>query len=91
MSATCPPPCRRVGIAPHSLLAQLNDDEPAVVAELVALVTELKADGGVVEVRGLRYQGIALAERVKLSRPAGTLSPRWQWRLTGPQQKLGSS
>ena len=56
MSASCPPLCRRVGIAQHSLLAQLNDDEPAVVAELVALVTELKADGGVVEVRGSGYQ-----------------------------------
>jgi len=43
--------CRRGSIGQHSLLFQLNDDEPAVVAELVALITELKADGGVVEVR----------------------------------------
>ncbi len=52
--------CRRGSIGQHSLLAQLTDDEPAVVAELVALVTELKAEGGVAEVRdlGLSRQGL---------------------------------
>ena len=43
----------RGGIGQHSLLAQLQDDEPAVVTELVALVTDLKAEGGVGEVRGV--------------------------------------
>lgn len=42
---------RRGGISQHSLLFQLTDDEAAVVVELVALVTELKLEGGIDDVR----------------------------------------
>ena len=57
--------CRRGGISQHSLLHQLTDEEPAVVAELVALVTELKAEGGVTEVR-VCSQGSGFASRLRV-------------------------
>jgi hypothetical protein len=51
------PACR--GFAAHSLLHQLSDEEPTVVAELVALITDLEPEDGVTGVRASPGSGLA--------------------------------